>query len=310
MLEEEHILSNDDLNNNKNNDHILNILMPSDLHLDSQRNRDIECVDKLIDQFNSQGEAAVASGLIDSDHQSFLDSLDTVPLEHGLMSNDDLEAFYSRIEDSSQLDESPSPWSNTNLNCSATNSTLQQGILLGGTVTEESNSRMAWNAGFNMAETEAAVAVQSIMSSHEETSLSVDLSGIDDLDAAMGVEGSVNFDDVVAGGNALVVDETSFLNSETLAQQPQPGFDKQMDCAIKSIMGDIGPMTSSQSISQYGSQSQSFNQFMDTSMANSTGYNNLPYHMSSHQMMPSNMRGSSMIVNDSMLDEAVKSILS
>lgn len=330
MLEEEQSIlnSSNDLNSGRN-DHVLsmsNNLLSDDLQLDSQRNRDIECVDELIDQFNSQDEAAVASGhLIDSDHQSFLDSLDNVPLDHGSfnldghsnslnMGNDDLEDFYSRIEESSQLDGSPSPWSSSNLNCSSTNHTLQH-RLLGGTVNEDSNTRMSWNARYNLAEAEAAVAVQSIMTSNEETNLSVDLSGIDDLDAAMCVDNSVNFDDVVADGNGIV-DETSFLSTETLSQQPQQGFDDmQMHCAIKSIMGDIGPMTSQSS--QYGSQSQSFNQFMDSnSIGNSTNYSNMPYHMSSHQMMPSNMRGGSMmpyqsaVVNDTMLDEAVKSILS
>lgn len=330
MLEEEQNILNsgDDLNSGRN-EHVLsmsNNLLSDDLQLDSQRNRDIECVDELIDQFNSQDEAAVASGhLIDSDHQSFLDSLDNV--DHGTfnmdghsnslnMGNDDLEDFYSRIEESSQMDGSPSPWSSSNLNCSSTNHSLQHKGLLGDqNVNEDSSTRMSWNARYNMAEAEAAVAVQSIMSSNEETNLSVDLSGIDDLDSAMCVDNSVNFDDVVADGNGMV-DETSFLMTDTLSQQPQEGFDDmQMHCAIKSIMGDMGPMSSQ--TSQYGSQSQSFNQFLDSnSMATSSNYSNMPYHMSSHPMMPSNMRGNSMmpyqsaVVNDTMLDEAVKSILS
>lgn len=299
MLNEDRSTLDNDLNDSKNRPFY--DLFPQESQMDSNRNQDIDSVDELIDQLNSQDDAT-SGHLLTSDHQSFLDSLDNVPLSHANfiggnsntmnMVTDDLEALYSEIQEHGPLSDTAStlPWA-SDLGCPS--NSIPSRLL--GNQNGAVHSRVPWGA-----QAEAAVAVQSIINSTEESANGEGMCSIQDLESNMS---NGNFDSNVLVGaadrNGGEGDrgESMFLDSDSLSQQQ--GFDVQMHCAIKSIM------MPSDMAEQLGQQ-----QYLDASISNSTNYGNLPY-----QMMPSNMRGNNMMpyqssVNDSLLDEAVKSILS
>lgn len=307
MLNDDRSSLDNDLNDSKNRPFY--DLFPQESRMDGNRNQDIDSVDELIDQLNSQDDAT-SGHLLTSDHQSFLDSLDDVPLSHANfiggnsntmnMVTDDLEALYSEIHEHGPLSDTAStlPWA-SDLGCPSNSNSIPSRLL--GNQNGAVHSRVPWGAHGFGAQAEAAVAVQSIINSTEESANCEDMCSIQDLESDMS---NGNFDsNVVVGaadrnGGEGDRGESIFLDSDSLSQQQ--GFDVQMHCAIKSIM------MPSDMAEQLGPQ-----QYIDASLSNSTNYCNLPY-----QMMPSNMRGNNMmpyqssVVNDSMLDEAVKSILS
>ncbi|KAI2795943.1 hypothetical protein BLOT_016296 [Blomia tropicalis] len=292
--------------NNSTSTSCNNVIASTDLMSNNNNHQtDMSGVDEFINQLNDTEHH--------EDHQSFLDSLDQVPLNNSFMDhrvNDELKALYSDIQSKSQQDVSGSnmePWSNNNN--------------IGGGNGDQMNL-------FGMSEADSATAgLQSIMNSsnnEDETSLSVDLSGfVDDLDST-GIDHSVMnvFGDVTTGQSSEN-DVTSFLDADT------QGFEDQMDCAIKSIMmsndnigigncgsgnnrmnsGDIGRVSY-----QYMRSSTSTSSTINSSSTNN--FNNLSYHHHSHhhQILSNPMRPNNMLpyqssgVSDTLLDEAVRSI--
>lgn len=276
-----------------NKDNILSSLLP-----ELGNNRDIiNSVEDLIDQLNSPTNSHQN---LHPDHQSFIDSLDNVPLNNDSFTDpndpnslksvsDDLEALCSKIKSEEQMKHSllNLPWDST-INCSSSSIETQNFQ----SNTNMDSAPLSWNTRFGVTEAEAAV--QSIMKNEEEP-MSVDLSGIDELN----LPDNDHFLNHTNEQNDIC--DPKYLLSDSISQQE---LDVQMHCAIKSIMmpADIVPTMSTSNQTNYHNMSNStYNSYSSHQMSN---------HLSG-QMRPNNMMTySSSVANDQLLDEAVKSILS
>jgi hypothetical protein len=267
-------------------------------------------VDDLIQQLNSPQEATLNENIstLNNDSRNFLDNLEDVPSSQNFLDStsnslitDDLDELYSGFAANDLADQS---WS-SNVHRTASHNTLISNH-------NDNNSAMSWNARFCV--TEADVAVQSIIDATNNPVDEIDFSGLDDLNH--GLVDEVNFEvgdgDNVMMENAGNQSANDFLNSGSIAQT---NFDEQMNSAIKSIMVPSPPGQMSDNSSNYHSTQSSYHHISNNSMRN-TNYSNVAYHQNSSPMLPSHMSMRpnmiafpASVVNDPMLDEAVKSIL-
>ena len=177
------------------------------------------------------------------------------------------------------------------------------------------NRRIAWNR-FGVPETEAAVAVESILNGDEEDEqdMSVDLSGIEGLDDNLEDDNEEEEDDDEEDDDEEEDDEEDVVNGFSMGgdgHQHQQHVDVQMQCAIKSILdmpsvGSLASQHNSYAFHSHGthpSLHQHLNEFRNM---------DYPHIPNIHDQRRDNFRsyGGQQGVNDPILDEAVKSILS
>lgn len=196
--------------------------------------------------------------------------------------SDLVNSIYDEIPDDSSND-----WTNSILNNSAVNSVNSVSSVA------SNLRRLTWNTRYQ--ETEAAVAVESILSgAGEETDIPVDLCEIDGLDGTLEDEEEEDEEDE---DDEEEEDEVNGFSEDPAGQHS----DVQMQCAIKSIL-DV-PVQQHHNSAYYNNQISSH--------MNDFRYG-LPSHLRHQNRHPGYQRDYSLGngVNDPVLEEAVKSILS
>ncbi|XP_054161550.1 mucin-2-like [Oppia nitens] len=189
------------------------------------------------------------------------------------------------------------------------------------------NRRIAWNHRFGVPESEAAVAVESILTDDvdDEPDMSVDLSGIEGLDDDNLEVDNEEEDDDEEGDDEDDDDDDddedddvvdSFAMGSEVHQQHQQHVDVQMQCAIKSILDMPSvPSQTHQSHNSYPFHSHNTHGSHPSLHPHMNDYRNMDY---SHiPNIHEQRRNDAMMrpyvnhtANDPILDEAVKSILS
>jgi hypothetical protein len=217
-----------------------------------------------------------------------------VPLNNFVDANtaNDLEIYSDINEDNSQ------DWTTSILNNSST------------------NRRISWNPRFGVPESEAAVAVESILNADDEVEgdISVDLSGIDGLDDNLEDDNEEEDDEEGDDDEDDEEDDEEEDNGYMGGEGHQQHVDVQMQCAIKSIL-DM-PSVHQQS-HQSHNNSYYHNHNHSSLPPHLNDFRNLEYphipnihHQRRTDASMRNYSGHSTGVNDPILDEAVKSILS